>query len=164
MRKSIIYSVSCFFLIFSLVGCCVAHKKKEVVPDRDILNEFILEDVEFDWTPLINVLNYVESEINRQSCERWEIMTYQAEGDLRSLSVDQATNSLHYKGTFREKIGVGDFFLFLTESTNTQYKIENNVIYFSRRVNIHIAEPPRDQTKRADPSLDYENDPFAPSE
>ena len=134
MKRLHILWIFFFLSNFWLAGCQSRPEVNEFNPDRVRLNDFILEDLNFEWTPLAEVLNYVESEINKQSDDYWEIRFYETPSQIISFRHDKEYNSMPYSGIFNREVGVGDFFLFLNEWTNTKYEVENNVIYFSRRV------------------------------
>ena len=98
------------------------------------LNQFVLNDLEFESTPLAEVLDYVQSEINKQADKPWEIRFYETPGQIIHFRLGQKYNPMSYSGIFHGQIGVGDFFQFLTDWTNTKYEVGNRVIYFSTRV------------------------------
>lgn len=134
MKKRYILPVLFLSCGFWLMGCQSRIEDNDFNPSRAKLNQFVLKNPEFEWTPLAEVLDYVESEINKQSDDYWEIRFYETPRQIISFRHNQEYNKMEFNGTFNGEIGVGDFFLFLNEWTNTKYEVEGNVIYFSRRV------------------------------
>lgn len=132
MRKIFLLSFLCISCLSTLVGCRATSKAHRL--PTDLLNQFALGNHKFESAPLVDVLEYVQSELNKQSDNSWIVEVNQDKDDIRSIGDDELRNWFKFNVTFEAKIGAGDFMEILTLNTFTDYTVDGNVITISRRI------------------------------